>query len=57
MGRVNYTLMNKYLFTASGRVDGASVLAPGHKWDFFPSFALAWKMQEEEFLKGCNMDQ
>jgi TonB-linked SusC/RagA family outer membrane protein len=51
MGRVNYSLMNKYLLTASGRWDGASVLARGHKWDFFPSFALAWKMQEENFLK------
>ena len=51
MARFNYSLMNRYLFTATGRYDGASVLAPGNKWDFFPSFALAWKMQEEEFLK------
>ena len=54
MARLNYTLMNKYLLTASGRWDGASVLAPGHKWDFFPSFALAWKMQEETFLKDFS---
>jgi TonB-linked SusC/RagA family outer membrane protein len=52
MGRVNYTLMNKYLLTASARADGSSVLAPGHKWSFFPSFALAWKMQEEGFIKN-----
>jgi TonB-linked SusC/RagA family outer membrane protein len=52
MGRFNYTLMDKYLLTASGRVDGSSVLAPDHKWAFFPSFALAWKMQEEKFLKN-----
>jgi TonB-linked SusC/RagA family outer membrane protein len=52
MGRVNYTLMNRYLITASGRFDGASVLAPGHKWDFFPSFAVAWKAQDEEFLRN-----
>jgi TonB-linked SusC/RagA family outer membrane protein len=51
MARFNYSLMNKYLFTATGRYDGASVLAPGNKWDFFPSFAVAWKMQEEEFIK------
>jgi hypothetical protein len=50
MGRINYTLMDKYLLTASARADGASVLAPGHKWDLFPSFALAWKMQEESFI-------
>lgn len=50
MGRLNYTLLDKYLLTVSGRYDGSSVLAPKHKWDFFPSFALAWKMQEEKFL-------
>lgn len=54
MGRVNYSFANKYLLTASGRYDGASVLAPGNKWSFFPSFALAWKMQEESFLKAVN---
>src|SRR5690606_26848433 len=52
MARVNYTLANKYLVTATGRYDGSSVLAPGHKWDFFPSFAVAWKMHEEPFLSG-----
>ena len=51
MIRLNYSLMNKYLFTATGRNDGASVLAPGHKWSFFPSFAVAWKVHEESFLK------
>ena len=54
MIRGNYTLKNKYLLTASGRFDGASVLAPEHKWDFFPSFALAWKMHEEKFLDGID---
>ncbi|MGC4231882.1 MAG: SusC/RagA family TonB-linked outer membrane protein [Niabella sp.] len=54
MGRINYTILNKYLLTASGRMDGASVLAPGNKWDFFPSFALAWKMQEESFLRNVD---
>lgn len=54
MGRVNYAFKNKYLLTASGRFDGSSVLAPDHKWDFFPSFALAWKMQEEKFLTAVQ---
>jgi TonB-linked SusC/RagA family outer membrane protein len=54
MGRLNYTFMDKYLLTASGRYDGSSVLAPGHKWTFFPSFALAWKMQDENFLKSAT---
>jgi TonB-linked SusC/RagA family outer membrane protein len=51
MGRINYSFANKYLLTGTGRFDGASVLAPGHKWDFFPSVAFAWKMQEENFIK------
>ncbi|MGV3765240.1 MAG: SusC/RagA family TonB-linked outer membrane protein [Chitinophagaceae bacterium] len=54
MARVNYTFMDKYLLTASGRYDGSSVLAPGNKWDFFPSFALAWKMQDEPFLRNIT---
>ena len=54
MGRLNYTLMNKYILTATGRWDGASVLADGHKWSFFPSFAAAWKLQEESFLKNVE---
>jgi len=51
---LNYTFNDKYLLTASGRYDGSSVLAPGHQWEFFPSFALAWKMQEEDFIRGIN---
>lgn len=54
MVRLNYSLMDKYLLTASGRYDGSSVLAPGRKWAFFPSFSLAWKMQEEGFLRDVS---
>lgn len=54
MARVNYTFKDKYLLTLSGRADGSSVLAPDHKWDFFPSFAVAWKMQEESFLQSVS---
>ena len=54
MGRINYALMNRYLLSASMRYDGSSVLARGHKWDYFPSASLAWKMQEEEFMKSLN---
>ena len=51
MARVNYTFNRKYLITLTGRWDGASVLAAGNKWDFFPSTAIAWKMEEEEFIR------
>ena len=54
MGRINYSLMDRYLITLTGRYDGASVLAKGHKWDFFPSAALAWKINEEKFMKSLT---
>lgn len=54
MGRINYSLMEKYLLTVTGRYDGSSVLAKGNKWDFFPSAALAWRMEQEEFIKNLD---
>ncbi len=54
MGRVNYGYADKYLITASGRFDGASQLAPGNKWAFFPSTALAWRLDKEEFLQNVS---
>lgn len=54
MGRVNYGFSDKYILTLSGRWDGASQLAQGHKWAFFPSAALAWRVSEESFLKNVN---
>lgn len=58
MARLNYSLMNRYLLTVTGRWDGASMLAAGNKWDFFPSAALAWKMNEEDFMKDISwLDQ
>jgi TonB-linked SusC/RagA family outer membrane protein len=52
LGRVNYALANKSLITVSGRVDGSSKFAKGKKYGFFPSTALAWRVSEEDFLKG-----
>ena len=45
---------DKYLITASGRYDAASQLAPGNKWAFFPSTALAWRLDKEDFLKDVS---
>ncbi len=55
MGRVNYTFDEKYLFTFTGRGDGASQLAEGHKWAFFPSGAFAWRLVDENFVKQANI--
>ncbi|MDO5447125.1 MAG: TonB-dependent receptor [Prevotellaceae bacterium] len=54
MIRANYGYKNKYLLTVSGRWDGSSVLAAGHKWDFFPSAAIAWRADQEEFFKNID---
>jgi TonB-linked SusC/RagA family outer membrane protein len=54
MARVNYGFASKYMLTISGRWDGASMLADGHKWDFFPSAAVAWRIDQEDFLKNVR---
>ena len=55
MGRINYTFNDKYLFTFTGRSDGASQLAEGKKWAFFPSGAFAWRLGDENFVKDLNV--
>ena len=54
-GRVNYKLMDRYLLTASLRADGSSVFADGHKWGYFPSVALGWRLSDENFLKNSHL--
>src|SRR5690606_20359606 len=54
LGRVNYTLDDKYLFTLTGRVDGSSKFAEGNKYGFFPSGAFAWRMSKERFMENIN---
>ncbi|RNL52185.1 SusC/RagA family TonB-linked outer membrane protein [Pedobacter jejuensis] len=54
MARANYSFNSKYLLTASARWDGASQLAAGNKWDFFPSAAIAWRLDQEDFLKNIK---
>lgn len=55
MGRINYGWKDRYLLTLTGRWDGASQLAPGHKWGFFPSAALAWRVIEEPFVNNLGV--
>lgn len=52
-GRLNYTFKGKYLLTGTIRADGVSRLAPGNKWDYFPSVGLGWNVHQEEFMKGA----
>lgn len=53
-GRIQYDYKGRYLFTASMRRDGASRLADGHKWDWFPSAAIAWRISDEKFMESTK---
>jgi len=55
LGRLNYTFNNKYILTASFRRDGVSKFAPENRYGFFPSFALAWRLENESFIKNLNI--
>lgn len=58
MGRVNYTLFNRYSFSFTSRADGSSRLAPGNKWAYFPSASAAWNISDEPWMRGFgNIDQ
>lgn len=52
-GRLNYTFMDRYLLTATIRRDGTSRFQ-NNKWGVFPSVALAWRVNEENFLKNLS---
>jgi len=54
-GRLNFSMNNKYLFTASFRRDGSSRFSPDNRWGGFPSAAFAWNLAEESFLKGSKV--
>lgn len=55
LGRINYTLLDKYIFTASYRTDGSSKFTDANKWAGFLSGAFAWRMSEEKFIKDLNI--
>jgi iron complex outermembrane receptor protein len=50
-GRANYNFADKYLATFSLRDDGSSRFAASNRWALFPAGALAWKINDEDFLK------
>ncbi len=54
MGRIRYTLFDKYLLTFTGRYDGSSVFAESRKWGFFPAVAAAWKIHNEPFFSRVS---
>lgn len=52
LGRVQYSLMNKYFATVNMRRDGSTKFGDNNKWGFFPSVSVGWSLSEEPFLKG-----
>ncbi|MEQ1796588.1 MAG: TonB-dependent receptor [Lacibacter sp.] len=53
-GRVNYSYMDKYLFSFNVRADGSSKFAPGKQWGYFPSGSVAWRIKKEKFLENVD---
>lgn len=53
-GRLNYTMKDRYLLTATLRADGSSRFTSGNQWGVFPSVALAWRINEEAFMENAQ---
>lgn len=53
-GRINYSLLDRYLLTLTLRADGASNLAKGQQWGYFPSMAVAWRLSDESFMSSLR---
>lgn len=53
-GRVNYDYAGKYLLEANIRADASSRFAEGHRWGYFPSLSVAWRINEEVFMEGAS---
>lgn len=52
LGRINYSYGNRYFFTGNFRTDGSSVFGANHHFGYFPSGSLAWRIDQEDFMKG-----
>lgn len=55
-GRFNYNFKERYLFEANMRYDGTSRISNENRWGVFPSFSVAWRATEEEFIKKMNLN-
>ena len=52
--RLNYSLNDRYLLTATLRADGSSKFAPNNRWGYFPAGAFAWRIFDEPFMEGTR---
>jgi len=53
-GRLNYNYNDKYLLQASVRRDGSSVFGANHQWGYFPAVGVAWRLNQENFMKSVS---
>ncbi|MGL6267756.1 MAG: SusC/RagA family TonB-linked outer membrane protein, partial [Chitinophagaceae bacterium] len=53
-GRLSYNYNSKYYLDVTVRRDGSSRFAPDYRWGTFPSFAAAWRISDEKFMKDMN---
>lgn len=53
-GKLNYSFDNRYLLELTARADGSSKFAPGNRWGYFPSGAVAWNVHNEKFMSGLK---
>ena len=53
-GRANYTLLGRYMFTATFRADGSSKFSEDNRWGYFPAGAVAWRISDEPFLASTR---
>jgi len=53
-GRANYSYKNRYLFQATLRTDGYSILGNKYKWSTYPSFSAGWRITEEKFMQKTS---
>jgi len=57
IGRINYNIKERYLFTLSFRADGSTKFGINHKWGYFPSAAFAWNVNNEDFFSSNTLNR
>ncbi len=55
LGRINYSLLDRYLLTATLRADGSSKFREDQRWGYFPSASVAWRLSEESFMQNVGV--
>ncbi|HUV00560.1 MAG TPA: TonB-dependent receptor [Bacteroidales bacterium] len=54
-GRINYSLLDKYLLEGNLRADASSRFKKGNRWGVFPGFSAGWRLSEEEFIRNLDL--